>query len=324
MKTLNLFIKGNYTLVWSILFYLIGVYCTLKNLPIPIFNSHEEGLFPGIDQWIPYPGLNVIVNALLVVSVAILLLRLNNLFTIIPKRTLLPLIFFLLLELATPKLSLLCNGNLMAVVMIAILFLLFFSYQQNQAQSAFLIMGCISVCTLFCPPIAHYIPLLLLGFLQVQYFSLKSVLGALVGIITPFWILIGLGILSLADFTLIFPILSPQIPETIPYTHPQFWVIVLTVILGLFSCVTTIYATTNEKRQIRSYNGFIALLLVYTITLLLLDYSHYTIYLPILHVAVALHAAFFFTNNTKKIGFILFYLVLTLYIGLFAWSCWLT
>ncbi len=321
--TLNPFIKGNYTLVWSILLYLIGVYFTFQNLPLPIGNS-ERTLFLEASQWISYLGLNVIVNLLLVVSSGILLLRLNSLFSIIPKRTLLPLIFFLLLELATPQFSLLCNGNLITIIMIAILFLLFFSYQQNRAQSAFLIMGSISVCSLFCPPAIYYIPLLLLGFLQVRYFNLKSVLGALVGLITPFWILMGFNILSFEDFSLIFPTLSPQLPPTIPYTQPLFWTIVLTVVLGLFSCAKTIYATTNEKRQIRSYNGFIALLSIYTITLLLLDYTHYTIYLPILNIAVALHAAFFFTNSTKKIGFILFYLVLTLYIGLFVWSCWLT
>ncbi len=283
-------------------------------------DSEAGLLLLGAGQWISHPWLSTMINALLMVAGGILLLRLNNLFSIIPKRTMLPLIFFLLLELASPQLSLLCNGNLIAIAMILLLFPFFFSFQQFQAQSAFLIMGSVATCTLFCPPIIYYIPLLLVGFLQLRYFNLKSVLGALVGLLTPFWILIGFGLLSFGDLASLIPSFSFQIPQSIPYTTPQFWTIVLTVILGAFSGITTIYSTFSEKRQIRSYNGFITLLSVYSAILLMLDYTNYAIYLPLLHVAVAFQASFFFTNNTKKYGFILFYLILTLYIGLFVWN----
>ncbi len=320
MMTLKPFIKGNYTLVWSILLYLTGVYFTLQNLPPFTPNIVEGLLFSDAGQWISYPWLSAIINALVILSGGILLLRLNNLFSIIPKRTLLPLIFFLLMELVSPQLSLLCNGNLIAVIFTIILFPLFFSYQQFQAQSAFLIMGSIAVCALFCPPIVYYIPLLLLGFLQIRYFNIKSILGSLVGLITPYWILIGFDFLSFGDLARLLPIFTLQIPESIPYTNPQFWVVILTVILGAFTGSMTIYSTFTEKRQIRSYNGFITLLSVYTTILLLLDYTHYATYLPLLHVAVAFQAGFFFTNNTKKYGFILFYLVLALYIALFIWN----
>ena len=40
----------------------------------------------------------------------------------------------------------------------------------------------------------------------------------------------------------------------------------------------------------------------------------------VLNMAVAMQAAFFFTNNTKKYGVVLFYLILTLYTGLFVWN----
>ena len=82
-----------------------------------------------------------------------------------------------------------------------------------------------------------------------------------------------------------------------------------------------LYTSFNEKRQIRAYNGFVNLLSVYTALLLILDYTHYAYYLPVLNAAVSMQAAFFFTNNgNRKPGVILFYLIFTLYIALFIWN----
>ncbi len=313
--TITPFIKGNYTLVGAILLYLTGVYFVLQSIPISTPETSQDLLFLHADQWLKSPQISAIVNSLLLLLGGILLLRLNNLFSIIPKRTLLPLIFFLLFELATPQLSFLCNGNAIVVVMILILFPFFLSYQQVQARSAFLIMGIISTCTLFCPLVILYIPLLLIGFLQIRYLNIKSILGGMVGWVTPFWILIGLGTISLDNLHLLLPTFTPYIPDTTLFAQPQIWIVVLTVILGFFAGTTTIYSTLTEKRQIRAYNGFITLLSIYTTILLFLDYTHYTTYLPILNMSVALQAAFFFTGNTKRVGVILFYLVLTLYLG---------
>ena len=181
-------------------------------------------------------------------------------------------------------------------------------------------MGIISLCTLFCPEFAYYIPLFIIGFAQIRYFTLKSLLGAFIGFATPFWILIGIGIMPFSGLSALIPDFTFHIPETLPFNDPQFWTIVLTALLGLFSGTTTLYTTFNEKRQTRAYNGFINLLSVYSAILLIIDYRNYTLYLPVLNMAVAMQAAFFFTNNTKKYGVVLFYLILTLYTGLFVWN----
>ena len=124
-----------------------------------------------------------------------------------------------------------------------------------------------------------------------------------------------------SQLALLLPDFTPTLPASLPYDNPQFWIIVLTALLGLFSGTTILYTSFNEKRQIRAYNGFVNLLSVYTALLLILDYTHYSYYLPILNAAVSMQAAFFFTNNgNRKPGVILFYLILTLYIALFIWN----
>lgn len=318
---LKLFINGKYTSVWWIVFYLTGVYLTDRFAPLPTFEPHAGLLFPGAGEWLAPTLLNRLVNSLLVLLGGVLLLRINNRFSLIQKHTLLPFLFFLLLELASPALTLLGDGNVMAVVLLLLLTLFFQSYQQERVQPAFLIVGTLTLCTLFCTRFSYFIPLFLIGFSQIRYLSVKSLLGALIGFITPFWIGVGLDLIPFSRLSLLLPDFTFVIPQTLPYDNPQFLIVVLTALLGLFSGTTMLYTTFNEKRQIRAYNGFINLMSVYTALLLIFDYPNYTCYLPVLNAAVAMQAAFFFTNNSnRKPGVALFYLILTLYIALFIWN----
>ena len=76
-------------------------------------------------------------------------------------------------------------------------------------------MGIISLCTLFCPEFAYYIPLFIIGFAQIRYFTLKSLLGAFIGFATPFWVLIGIGIMPFSGLSALIPDFTFHIPETL-------------------------------------------------------------------------------------------------------------
>lgn len=318
---LKLFISGKTTSVWWIILYLTGVYFAGRaGIAAPI-DPQGGLLLPEAGGWLPPTLLNQLVNSLLILLGGILLLRINNRFSLIQKHTLLPFIFFLLFELATPSLTLLGNGNITAVVMLLLFMIFFQSYQLEKAQPAFLIFGALALCTLFCTRFAYFVPLFLIGFFQIRYLSVKSLLGALIGFITPFWIAVGIDLIPLEQLKMLLPRFSLVLPQTLPYENPQFWIIVLTALLGLFSGTTMLYTTFNEKRQIRAYNGFINLLSIYAAILLLLDCHNYLYYLPLLNAAVAMQAAFFFTNNGgRKPVVISFYLILVLYIALFIWN----
>lgn len=318
---LKLFISGKSTSVGWIILYLAGVYFTGRAEFTAPADLQGGLLLPGAGEWIPPTLLNRLANSLLILLGGILLLRINNRFSLIQKHTLLPFIFFLLFELATPALSLLGNGNITAVVVLLLLILFFQSYQLEKAQPAFLIFGTLALCTLFCTRFAYFVPLFLIGFFQIRYLSVKSLLGALIGFVTPFWIAVGIDLIPFAQLEMLLPRFSFALPQTLPYGNPQFWIVVLTALLGLFSGTTMLYTTFNEKRQIRAYNGFINLLSIYAALLLLLDYRNYSYYLPLLNAAVAMQAGFFFTNNgSRKPVVILFYLILILYIALFIWN----
>ena len=136
---LKLFISGKYTSFWWIILYLTGVYLTGRLTTLPMVESHGGLLWPGAGQWLAPALLNRVVNCLLVLLCGVLLLRINNRFSLIQKHTLLPFLFFLLLELASPALSLLGDGTVTTVILLLLLVLFFQSYQSDRAQPAFLI-----------------------------------------------------------------------------------------------------------------------------------------------------------------------------------------
>lgn len=319
--SLKLFISGKSLSVGWIILYLAGIYLTGHLTAQPAGDTCTGLLAPGAGQWLAPTLLNRLLNALFVLLGGVLLLRINNRFSLIQRHTLLPFIFFLLFEMVSPSLTLLGGGNVTAVMLLLLCILFFRSYQSEKAQPAFLIMCTLGLCTLFCTRTIYYIPLFLIGFAQMRYLSAKSLLGALVGLVTPFWIGVGVDWIPASQLARLLPDFTLSIPQALPYDNPQFWIIVLTALLGLFSGTTMLYSTFNEKRQIRAYNGFVNLLSVYAALLLIVDYRNYTLYLPVLNMAVAMQAASFFTNNGgKKAAVISFYLVLTLYIALFLWN----
>ena len=100
---LKSFINNKYTLVGSIVFYLTGVYLTSRFATYLPCEGSPGILFPSAERWLSSPLSNHSVNSILILSGGILLLRINNLFSLIQKHTLLPFLFFLLLEVCSPQ-----------------------------------------------------------------------------------------------------------------------------------------------------------------------------------------------------------------------------
>ena len=84
---LKSFINNKYTLVGSIVFYLTGVYLTSRFATYLPCEGSPGILFPSAERWLSSPLSNHSVNSILILSGGILLLRINNLFSLIQKHT---------------------------------------------------------------------------------------------------------------------------------------------------------------------------------------------------------------------------------------------
>ena len=109
--SLKLFISDKYLSVGWIILYLAGIYLTGHLTAQPTSDTCTGLLAPGAGQWLAPTPLNRLLNALFVLMGGVLLLRINNRFSLIQRHTLLPFLFFLLFELVSPSLTLLGDGN---------------------------------------------------------------------------------------------------------------------------------------------------------------------------------------------------------------------
>ena len=214
---------------------------------------------------------------------------------------------FFLLQLANPAgLVALNAGTLLCLVTAVTLMPLFASFQDSHAQrSIFLIFALVATGTMFHYGFLMLIPAYLLGFANMRALGLKGVLAMLFGLVTPFWIALGLGLVNPTDAAL------PQWPlMDRPQLNLQVILAVVTAVLGIVLAVLNLFTIMNYRMQTRVYNIFLIILLVMTILAACLDYRDMAVFLPLLNLMVAIQVAH---GHTLRTAFHLRYVLMLLF-----------
>ena len=140
--------------------------------------------------------------------------------------------------------------------------------------------------------------------------GLKGVLAMLFGLVTPFWIAMGLGIASPADFALPHYEGFWQMPQEAWASHLTILVAV-TAVLGAVLAVMNLYTIMNYRPQTRVYNIFFIIVLVLAIIAICFDFKKLVVYLPLLNLTVAVQVAHVHTLRTAAPYRYLFILLFT-------------
>lgn len=262
----------------------------------------------------------VILNSTIVLLIATLLTFTASHFQLVKEKTLLPLLFFLFFQLITPSLvNQFEPTHILCFVTFMLVGILYACYQENHAtEKGFIIALILSAVSFVEAHILYLLPILVVGIIQMQAASLRTFAAMIVGLITPYWIIWGLGIVELSqiDFTAL--AISLQMPTIGVHLIP----IAVVVMIGLITGIGNMYNAFNEKIYTRATNGFINLLSTYIAILLVVDNAHYMQYLPILNGCVALQAGYYFSSHTKRTTTIVYYTLVTLLIGWIGWMYW--
>jgi hypothetical protein len=120
--------------------------------------------------------------------------------------------------------------------------------------------------------------------------GLKGVLAMMFGLVTPFWITLGLGLASPADFAMPHYEGFWQMPQAAWGSHLIMMVAAI-AILGMVLAGMNLYTIMNYRLQTRVYNIFFIIVLLLTIVALCLDFKHFAVYLPLLNLTVAVQVA---------------------------------
>lgn len=239
--------------------------------------------------------LSTVVNVLCLLLTGGILLAVNKVFTFVRSLTHLSASAFYLLALANPSGLVAFNvATLMCLLAVLTLPLLFAAYQDRHSQQRiFLIFALVAMGCMFHYGFLVLIPAYLLGFLYMGVFNLKGLLAMLFGLVTPFWIVLGLGIVSPTEA------LAPQwmFLEKLPMT-PLVALAATTAVLGIVLAAMNLHTILNYRMQPRVYNAFLIILLVLSVIALLLDHRDLVVYLPLLSLLVAVQVAQVHTLRT--------------------------
>ncbi|MDR2621926.1 MAG: hypothetical protein LBC48_05010 [Dysgonamonadaceae bacterium] len=139
------------------------------------------------------PNFGVI--TLIQVGIALFLLQLNNIFSIIRHRTLLPALFYLLLAGCNPVSNLDWKSGLVVLLMMVNYLFLFHAYQKPNSQLNALNISLILVLGSFLrPQLLLFFPVFWFGFYWFRSFNLRVFLASLIGIIIVYLIIFAWSI----------------------------------------------------------------------------------------------------------------------------------
>ncbi len=300
----------------------VGAYAACAAGIVTPFTADKGLGLPSANLWIDSPDLAALAGVCAAVTLAWLMVFLNTRFNLLRDITRLFAGMFMVIQCATPEVM--CRLNTGTVVALAVclsLIPLYSSYNKpSYTRFTFLAFLLLSAGALTEYALVAYIPLLLMGMGQMRIFTPRTAVAALLGVVTPWWILWAFGAISFSpfpapDFTSITAVLSPAHSLQLIVTT------VATIATGLTLGIINLVKVFSYNSRSRSYNGFITLLLFASCLLPVIDYTNIPAYLTLLNVATAYQCAqFFVINSRSRSAYIVILSLVALYAALYLWG----
>lgn len=287
---------------------------------IPITGSKGLG-FPSANSWLPPCVASLVLNLILCTGIALLMIILNKRFNLTHSTSVLISGLFLIMQAALPSVAgQFYGGTLLCVIVMTGAGILFTTFHNPEAtKPVFLIFFLLSLCAFTQYAYVMFIPVFFIGCAQMRILNGRSVTAAILGIITPVWILAGFGLIQFSDiavpeFTDIFTAVRDR--EILQMSVTTGVTLLLCVITGA-GCMLRTY---NYNSNGRSFNGFIYVVSIATIILIFVDYTNVATYMPLLNCCTAYHTSHFFAIHARRLSYIGILTVLAVYAGLYTWS----
>lgn len=285
----------------------------------PIAGS--QGLaFPSPNLWFPDPEISLWVNVGAIIIMAVIMVVVNGQFNFIRSLSIGYATLFLFMELSVPDDLAQFNGGVLMLAGVLVGMSLLFSAFANPlaTRRIFLLFLILSSGVTVYYGFLFLIPLFLLGMLQMRVLKWRPVLAAAMGIITPWWILIGLGLINPLDlswpvFTGVFTGFDPE--EAI---HG----VVIAAVTGFLSIAAWVMNFTKlitYNAKTRAMNGFVALGALAAMAMMALDYSDFPSYMALLNCFTAYQIGHYIAIRQPDNGYIFSLTVMVVYVSFYLW-----
>lgn len=248
-------------------------------------------------------------------------LYINRAFNVLRSLTWLVATMFLSMEVAQPMLAdSFYSGTLLLLSAVVMTGILFSSFGETASQrSIFLIFLLLSALSLFNLAFIFYWPVMILGCMQMRVFSLRTILAALMGTVTPLWILLGFGIVAVDELR--FPALSFNFRQFLEPGMIETGVsVAFTILTGFFFAAANLLKILSYNSRTRAYNGFITIMLLFTALFAVANIGNILFYLPLLNLLTAYQVGHFFTYRRHQRSYIAILGLMACYFGLYFWA----
>ena len=261
------------------------------------------------------------VNFAVLSATAWAMIAINRQFNILRTLSVFFAAYFLFITCSTPFMSCFAGtSSVLAACMIFCMWILFTLYNEPHSnRRIFLIFAILSVGTLYDWKFLFFIPLFVIGLAQMRILRTKKIIAALIGIFTPPWIVFGLDLMPIPQLPHIFftpPTILLQSPEALPF----LCTVLLTMAIGFLLGSINLLRILGFNARARAYNGFLALLGIYTGILDIINFTALPDYMTLLNACVAFQVGHFFRATASRRGYILIVLLFAAYTSLYLWA----
>ncbi|MDE5838540.1 MAG: hypothetical protein K2H39_05765, partial [Paramuribaculum sp.] len=224
----------------------------------------------------------------------IIMAAMNKVYNVLRTVSLMFVGLFTVIVAGTPELYVsLDTGVILALVILLCVMLLYSLYLSPlRTRRIFLIFFLLACGVLFDYSFVPFIPVFFIGMSQMRCLNFRTFIAALIGLVTPLWILWGFGLLNLREF---------QLPN--PYAlynlflakedMATFSCIGLTLGVGLILGCCNLMKMIAFNARNRAFTGVWSLMGIVTGTLCIVDFTNIWAYVPLLDVCVAFQAGLF-------------------------------
>lgn len=256
--------------------------------PVEIYSSIQYGVcLPSPDSWEADPFLSWLINTLIIGLIALLLFLINKSYNFV--RTTEPALpaIFLIMAASGPWFTeglntavLLCLANVVAMGII------FDSYDSRNATQEMFIIGLVAGIGTMVQ--YAFIPMAFVYFIWALFMKVlrvREVLALLIGILCPYWIGLGIGLLHFSDFH--FPSLTPLF--TLSEDPSEFYIllagIALAAALGFILTFINSIKLYAGNSKVNAMNLCVSVLGAASVFCILLDFDNMHAYVITLYMA---------------------------------------
>lgn len=273
------------------------------------------------------PGFDIlrpadIVSLLLAGATAVAMIVINRQFNLLRTTSLFFAGLFMIACGATPQVFT-TEGivpALLALTVTGAMWLMFTLYNRRMSdRRIFLIFTLLSAGCILDFTFLFYVPVFLAGMGQMRIFRFKKIVSAIIGLITPWWIGFGLGVLSVPELPhIIFT--PPSMLLDMPGGWPFLSTVAFSLLIGFFTGSLSILRILGFNARARAVNGLLALIGIVTGALAIVNFTNLTTYVVLLNSCVAFQVGHFFRATATRRGYIFVLALVAAYVSLYIWG----